>query len=770
MRTHMDVQEGYRPFVVTVKASGAQAAPDGQIAGPPEAGPVERYAPGMGYPGDEGGGPPDSRVDAPAGRRGDQREGTGRRRARGGESGYSGETGYPGRSSGSHRRPDGASSPGAGSYRDSAGSPDTSGSYPGIARSPDPTSPDSTGSSPGYPGPAGPGYPGAMAYAPPAPEPGTRRGTGRRGREPAGGSDPGPGAGPPAQAAPPALGGGPPSRENAWRRPERRPGQEIQGGSGNSPASSAPQPRGSLWSAGAFRTAGPGGRGPVRGFPPAPGAPDPVYPPGQFSPWNASALRAASAAGRAGLTAGPGSESSEPGYSQLAVSDPSADATATQTWVALDDAHLEQLDEWGTAAADAPAGSGWDQSGHSLTGESDQTGPRGFFEPPANGAAPSGPVASAGALATPGFPAPAGAAAPSGYGSRDGTTGYPGETGFPGSAGFPGQEEYPGQPGFPGEAGHPGEPGYPGEAGDMDGPDPSLRAARPGGRLAARQGRQQGAQDFPAADAGPGTVTGPGPVAGGTRGSRSEARGRKPRKPRKPPSRARMWLMPLVMMVVVIVLITVAYLHFAKGQATLPVVASPARQATASSSASLGPWKHITTRAEDPAALSLAELFPARYSASGTVVQTIQRSGHNCPGTVLGNRLRAALRKAGCTQVMRASYLSAGQKIMATIGVLNLANVTDAERAGQATGATAFIKQLPGAHGPTKNLMKGTGLEEAQIKGHYLILTWAEFTNLRAPGSAARRAELDTFSRQLVASTAGISLTSRMVFGKPETP
>jgi hypothetical protein len=119
---------------------------------------------------------------------------------------------------------------------------------------------------------------------------------------------------------------------------------------------------------------------------------------------------------------------------------------------------------------------------------------------------------------------------------------------------------------------------------------------------------------------------------------------------------------------------------------------------------------------------------------------------------------------------MRASYLSAGQKIMATVGVLNLANVTDTERAGKATGATAFIKQLAGRRGPTKNLTKGTGLEEAQIKGHYLILTWAEFTNLKAPGSAARRKQLDTFSRQLVASTAGISLTSRMVFGKPEIP
>ena len=314
---------------------------------------------------------------------------------------------------------------------------------------------------------------------------------------------------------------------------------------------------------------------------------------------------------------------------------------------------------------------------------------------------------------------------------------------------------------YPGEAGDPdGGPGYPGDAGYAGQTDPSLRTPRPGGRLAARQGLQEGPTETQAPDT----------AAAGTRGSRSAARGRKPRKPRRPPSRARMWLMPLVMMVVVIAGITVAYLHFAQGQAT--PAAAPARPATASSSASpsLGPWQHITTRADDPKALSLAELFPPRYTAGGTVVRTIQRSGRNCPKTVLGNRLGAALRKAGCTQVMRASYLSAGQKIMATVGVLNLASVTDAEHAGKATGATAFIKQLPAAHGPTRNLMKGTGLEEAQIKGHYLILTWAEFTNLKAPGSAARRTELDTFSRQLVTSTAGISLTSRMVFGKPQIP
>ena len=62
MRTHMDVKEGYRPWRPTVKASDAAPGrgPNWRSA---RGRPVERYAPGMGYPGDEGGGPPDSRLD-----------------------------------------------------------------------------------------------------------------------------------------------------------------------------------------------------------------------------------------------------------------------------------------------------------------------------------------------------------------------------------------------------------------------------------------------------------------------------------------------------------------------------------------------------------------------------------------------------------------------------------------------------------------------------------------------------------------------------------
>jgi len=256
----------------------------------------------------------------------------------------------------------------------------------------------------------------------------------------------------------------------------------------------------------------------------------------------------------------------------------------------------------------------------------------------------------------------------------------------------------------------------------------------------------------------------------GTRVSRAAARGRKPH---KPPSRARVWLFPILMVLAVGTLVTVAYLHFVKGQASQPRVSAPLRTAAASSSPtpSLGPWKHITTRSEDSVPLTLTELFPAQFSSGGTSAsRTIDQAGHDCPAAVLGAGLQSAVGKAGCTQVMRASYLTTDQKIMGTIGVLNLVNDAAAQRAGQATGSAEFIDQLPGAHGPTHNLAKGTGLEEAVYKGHYLILIWAEFSNLHTPSTAAQRAELKTFSDNLVSGTANVSLTSRMVMGKPQIP
>ncbi len=231
--------------------------------------------------------------------------------------------------------------------------------------------------------------------------------------------------------------------------------------------------------------------------------------------------------------------------------------------------------------------------------------------------------------------------------------------------------------------------------------------------------------------------------------------------------------MPLVMLIAVVVLVALAYEHFSAGPPSASGSPSPARKATASASpsVSLGTWRHIASQADDPTPLTLTELFPASYGTGVTAgARTVdQGSGANCAAMVIGAQLQTALRKAGCTQVMRASYLSSGQKIMGTIGVLNLSTVAAAQDAGKAAGAADFIKQLPGPNGPTSKLAQGTGLEEAQYRGHYLILTWAEFTNLAAPSVAGQK-QLDAFSRELVDDTANISLTSRMVFGKPETP
>ena len=161
-------------------------------------------------------------------------------------------------------------------------------------------------------------------------------------------------------------------------------------------------------------------------------------------------------------------------------------------------------------------------------------------------------------------------------------------------------------------------------------------------------------------------------------------------------------------------------------------------------------------------------MFPPQFSNSGNAgALTIDKASSNCSREVFGSKLAAAVKKADCTQVLRASYLSTDHKIMSTVGVLNLTDVAAAKDAGKVSGASEFIKQLPAAHGPTKNLSKGTGIEEAEYKGHYLILIWTEFANLKPPHGKAQRTKLEAFSADLIAGTANVSLTNRMVTGRP---
>ncbi len=425
---------------------------------------------------------------------------------------------------------------------------------------------------------------------------------------------------------------------------------------------------------------GTAGKGPVRGYPPAPGQAAPVYPPGQFSAWNQAPAETQDgrAGGRRGRDSWPAAASAEhgyaePDYSVLAVSDPAADATATQTWAVADD---------------HPTGSWRDMS------------------------------ARAGL-------APGTAQSPPGRRSR-------------------GNQDRRAMP-----------PVVPDQAGHRD----SVRSARAPGAAGPGSAGQRAGRPAAAPPGGPV----PRPARGPTRGRRG----------RKAARRGRV-LLAAGLAVVVAAAGTYFYLasgrrapsHGVAAPSNSPAATQPSQPAA--SPTPTGRWGHIQTRATDPQKLTLHQLFPVRFTSAGsTYSRTAAKAGRHCSSAVLGSKLQSAVSAASCSQVMRASYLAGNRKLMGTIGVLNLKSARMASRAGKATGPSEFIAQLRGAKGPTRKLNKGTGIELAEGKGHYLILIWAEFASLHAPKNKAQRKELVQFCTRLLKHTANVSLSRRLVTGKP---
>jgi hypothetical protein len=76
-----------------------------------------------------------------------------------------------------------------------------------------------------------------------------------------------------------------------------------------------------------------------------------------------------------------------------------------------------------------------------------------------------------------------------------------------------------------------------------------------------------------------------------------------------------------------------------------------------------------------------------------------------------------------------------------------------------------LVAPLTASKGVATKLGKGTGVVEAEFKGHYLILTWAEFVNGTNPTTTAEDNQLEQFSNDLVSGTANPDLSQRMVTG-----
>ena len=182
----------------------------------------------------------------------------------------------------------------------------------------------------------------------------------------------------------------------------------------------------------------------------------------------------------------------------------------------------------------------------------------------------------------------------------------------------------------------------------------------------------------------------------------------------------------------------------------------------------LGKWQHIGNRSQDPAPLTLTQLYPPQFVLNGSSYQRVAAAvTKNCSLAVFGSDLQAALQDGKCTEILRASYLLGNGTMMGTVGVANLDSSSDAQKAGQATGPQNIIAPLAGQKGPTSKLGSGTGVVQAEIKGHYLILMWVEFTSLKAPSTSAQRQQLETFAANLVTGSANIDLSTRMLSGKP---
>jgi hypothetical protein len=182
----------------------------------------------------------------------------------------------------------------------------------------------------------------------------------------------------------------------------------------------------------------------------------------------------------------------------------------------------------------------------------------------------------------------------------------------------------------------------------------------------------------------------------------------------------------------------------------------------------LGKWQHIGTRATDPEPLAIAGLYPPQFVLNGnSYVRTAASVTKNCSAAVYGGNLQAALRAGHCSEVARASYVSGDAAMMGTVGVVNLITSAAAQKAGQVTGPQEIIAPLTGKKGPTSKLGSGTGVVQAEIKGHYLILMWAEFTSLESPSGSAQRQALEQFASNIVTGSANINLSTRLLTGEP---
>jgi len=144
-----------------------------------------------------------------------------------------------------------------------------------------------------------------------------------------------------------------------------------------------------------------------------------------------------------------------------------------------------------------------------------------------------------------------------------------------------------------------------------------------------------------------------------------------------------------------------------------------------SSSPSSGVFAPINQRSSDSEPLTVAELFAEKTITDTTSKAKLTlrdtRLDGDCAKAMWGASVGKVLRQGDCTQVARAVYSDPKKGYAVTIGVFNLADSADADRAVEAFGNGGFVKPLPGV-----KLGEGFSVARGLAMGHFVWVTWVQ--------------------------------------------
>lgn len=172
-------------------------------------------------------------------------------------------------------------------------------------------------------------------------------------------------------------------------------------------------------------------------------------------------------------------------------------------------------------------------------------------------------------------------------------------------------------------------------------------------------------------------------------------------------------------------------------------------------------WNSLNTASQDSKPLTLEEVFAdpeakAYKDSSDDTTFNLQGSGRldtDCGSTVSGAELKTVLQRYGCTQVVRAAYVSTDQRWAGEIAIFNLRDVTSANAflgdLDPKSGKGFFIPIT----GPSPVDKFGSSVTGAQsgAYGHFVVVGWAG----RVDGGEASSSPLDTISPSSSVQQAG---------------